>query len=123
MRVIIAGSRAITDIYYVRQAIYHSGFLITEVICGCAKGVDSLGRDWAKDNGIGVREVPAIWRGRDGVYNPKAGFERNRRMAGYADALIAVWDGESGGTKNMIDEARKRGIQIFAFINPLAVYF
>lgn len=38
-----------------------------------------------------------------------AGLKRNGRMADYGDALIAVWDGESPGTKNMIDQMRKRG--------------
>ena len=29
-----------------------------------------------------------------------------------ADALIAFWDGKSRGTKNMIDTATKRGLQV-----------
>jgi hypothetical protein len=33
-------------------------------------------------------------------------------MAEYADALIAIWDGESRGTKNMIEEATKRGLRV-----------
>ena len=37
---------------------------------------------------------------------------RNRQMAENADALIAYWDGESRGTKNMIEEAKKRGLKI-----------
>ena len=36
-----------------------------------------------------------------------AGPIRNRQMAEYADCLIAVWDGKSRGTKNMIDEMNK----------------
>jgi hypothetical protein len=34
-------------------------------------------------------------------------------MAEYADALIAIWDGESRGTKNMIEEATKRGLRVY----------
>ena len=37
-------------------------------------------------------------------------------MAEYADALIAVWDGESRGTMHMIDIARERGLTVAAFI-------
>jgi hypothetical protein len=37
-------------------------------------------------------------------------------MAKYADALIAVWDGKSRGTKNMIDEAKKLGLKVYVKI-------
>ena len=30
----------------------------------------------------------------------------------YADALIAVWDGSSRGTGNMVNEARKMGLKV-----------
>jgi hypothetical protein len=33
-------------------------------------------------------------------------------MADNADALIAFWDGESKGTKNMIDNARRKGLAV-----------
>lgn len=33
-------------------------------------------------------------------------------MAQYANHLIAFWDGESKGTKNMIDEATKQGLLV-----------
>ena len=36
-------------------------------------------------------------------------------MAEYGDALIAIWDGESRGTKNMIEEATKRKLQVFVY--------
>jgi hypothetical protein len=35
-------------------------------------------------------------------------------MALYADALIAVWDGESRGTKHMLDIAHREGLQVFS---------
>ena len=114
MKTIIAGSRTILNIEYVNTATLHSGFQITEVVCGEAKGPDLLGRLWAELRGIPVRSAPAKWRV-DGVYNPRAGFERNQEMADYADALIAVWDGESGGTKDMIARARKAKLQVFIY--------
>jgi hypothetical protein len=33
-------------------------------------------------------------------------------MAGMADALIAVWDGKSRGTKNMIETAQSMGLKL-----------
>ena len=34
-------------------------------------------------------------------------------MAENAEALIAVWDGMSRGTKNMIDTAKSLGLRVF----------
>jgi hypothetical protein len=36
-------------------------------------------------------------------------------MAGKAEALVAVWDGASRGTKHMIREAGKRGLRVFVY--------
>jgi hypothetical protein len=36
-------------------------------------------------------------------------------MAAYADALIAFWDGESKGTKNMIALAEQAGLIVKVF--------
>lgn len=117
MKVIIAGSRNITDLKIVEEAIAASMFDITEVVCGDCRGVDKLGEKWAKANGIPVKHFPAEWDNFDletvtvktnrwgKRYNAAAGFVRNSRMAEYADALIAIWDGQSPGTNNMIDEA------------------
>lgn len=42
----------------------------------------------------------------------KAGPIRNAKMADNADALIAFWDGQSRGTKNMIETAKMKGLEI-----------
>ena len=34
-------------------------------------------------------------------------------MAAYAEALIAVWDGVSGGTKDMIERAKAHGLKVY----------
>lgn len=98
MKVIVAGSRTITEMEHLEEAIQASGLAITEVVCGEAAGVDRMGRHWAERNNIPVQSFPAAWE-RD---RRMAGFERNVRMAEYADALIAVWDGWSTGTAHMI---------------------
>ena len=108
MKVILAGSRTITDIEALHTAIRESGFEITEVVCGEASGVDRLGRWWAGQHGIPVASFPADWT-KDGH---RAGYKRNQRMAAYADALIAVWDGESVGTPHMIGVALAAGLKI-----------
>lgn len=109
MRVIIAGSRTINDIALVRIAINNSGFTITEVVCGGAKGVDRLGEQWAKENDISIEYFLADWD----MYGRRAGILRNSQMAKYADALITVWDGVSPGTNNMIAVMSKLGKPIY----------
>jgi hypothetical protein len=34
-------------------------------------------------------------------------------MGDFADALIAIWDGKSTGTKNMIDYETKKGLMVY----------
>lgn len=111
MKVIIAGSRSLLGIDLVEQAVNSSGFDITEVVSGhCPKGIDSSGEDWAFINQIPVKPFPAEWH-KYGKY--KAGFIRNHQMGDYAEALIAIWDGKSGGTKDMVDYMRKLGKPVY----------
>ena len=109
MRVIIAGSRFITDYDLVVKAVKESGFEITEVVCGAANGVDSLGERYAKENGIKLSYFYADWKG----LGKRAGHARNIQMGNYGEALIAVWDGESKGTKHMINYAKKKKLLVY----------
>ena len=113
MRVIIAGSRSGVRYRDVELAIRESGWAddITVVISGGAMGVDTGGETWAQQHGRDIERFPIRemdWH----AHGKAAGPIRNRRMAEAADALIAVWDGESRGTRNMIYEARKRGLPV-----------
>lgn len=98
MKVIIAGSRHITDRLGLFKAIKQSGFDITEVVSGTSRGVDTLGEAYARANDIPIKEFPANWS----KFGNYAGPVRNNEMAKYADAAIILWDGESRGTLNMI---------------------
>lgn len=104
MRVIIAGSRNISDYKLIAETIIKSGFNITEVVSGCATGVDTLGEQWARANDVPIKEMPANWN----RHGNSAGPIRNRDMAEYADAAIIIWDGESRGTRNMIENMIRR---------------
>lgn len=115
MRVIVAGSREIADLATVARAIEYSGFKVTEVVSGRARGVDRLGEAWADANGVPVKPFPAQWRRADGSVDKGAGHKRNEQMAQYADALVAVWDGKSTGTEDMIRRADKRGLSIYVY--------
>lgn len=115
MKTIIAGSRSITSLSVVNAAVTASGFAVSEVVSGRARGVDILGEQWAAVRGVPVRGFPARWRRADGSVDRGAGFARNQQMADYADALIAVWDGESRGTADMVRRAKSRGLKVFVY--------
>lgn len=109
MKVIIAGSRSANCLLELESAIRKSGlWKIDEVVSGTARGADSLGEKWANDHRIPVKRFPADWD----TFGKSAGYRRNEEMARYADALIALWDGESRGTKHMIDIARSKGLSV-----------
>jgi hypothetical protein len=112
MKVIVAGSRTICDYHIVNTAIWASGFKITEVVSGGARGVDTLGERWAKLNRIPVRRFLAEWE----KFGRSAGPRRNEQMAYYGDALILIWDGKSAGSRNMLNIARARRLKIAAFV-------
>ena len=104
MKVVIAGSRNIHDYALIVDTINKSGYDITEVVSGCAFGVDRVGERWARVNNIVINEMPAEWS----KYDKAAGALRNKAMAEYADAAIIIWDGHSPGTRNMIENMIRR---------------
>jgi len=119
MKLIIFGSRSFVDDYFDKNTgdtiltgnyqllstivesckCYKDG-LITEEICGMAKGADMLGRKWAMSKGIPVREMPAQWND----FGLAAGPIRNDAMAKIGDKAIGFWTGvkSHSGTFNMI---------------------
>ncbi len=111
MKTIIAGGRDVKKIDYIRQAVTQSEFEITEIVSGGAPGADWLGELWAAENKIPLRRFNADW----GRHGKAAGPIRNREMANYGEALIAVWDGKSKGTKNMIEQAQAKRLKVFIF--------
>lgn len=109
MKVIIAGGREITDYDLVLKAVLNAGFDITAVVSGGARGVDAMGERFAEEAGIQLFKFPADWD----KHGRAAGPIRNQVMGDFADALIAIWDGQSRGTKHMIDYATKKGLKVY----------
>jgi hypothetical protein len=77
-----------------------------------APGVDRLGLQWAKDCDIPIEEYPAEWD----RLKEAAGTIRNVRMAEKAEALIAIWDGNSPGTKHMITIAKHKKLKVYVHL-------
>lgn len=110
MKTIIAGSRTIKEYIHVVNAIKESRFEITEIVSGTAQGVDRLGELYGKYNNIPVKQFPADWS-----LGKRAGMIRNQQMSDYADAAIIIWDGVSRGSANMIETAKKDGLEVFVY--------
>lgn len=124
MKLVIAGSRSITDYNILRKAIIQSGIWeahkrAIEVVSGKADGVDTLGEEFASKAGlIDPHEFPANWDDVDAPgavvryvkygkhkgkpFNVLAGSWRNQEMANFADAALVVWDGKSTGSLDMV---------------------
>jgi len=120
MRVIVAGSRSITDYEKVKQILDTSPYKITCLVNGLANGVDTLAYHWAKENKIKIDCYPANWY----KHGKGAGFMRNYQMAHNADACIVIWDGNSPGSKHMIQTAKKLNLYLHVVnINELTSSF
>jgi len=112
-KVIIAGSRGFSnykllketcDKYLREKKKTHN----VVVISGHARGADTLGEKYASDEDLDLEIYPADWK----KYGKSAGFMRNEQMADISDAVIAFWNGESHGTKHMIDIAEEKGLNV-----------
>jgi predicted Rossmann fold nucleotide-binding protein DprA/Smf involved in DNA uptake len=113
MKVIIAGSRNVKfTLEELDTLIVKSEYKITEVISGGAKGIDKLGERWAAKHEILLSVYHADWE----TYGKKAGILRNKQMVDHADALIAVWDGQSHGTQSTIKFAHEKQIPVIVVI-------
>lgn len=110
-KVIIAGSRGFSNYKLLREQC--NKYLREKrntcniiIVSGHARGADTLGEKYAQDEGFDLEIYPAQWK----KLGKQAGFRRNEQMAEVADALIAFWDGESHGTKHMIDIMTNKGL-------------
>jgi hypothetical protein len=110
-RIIIAGGRDFTNYSFLCQAMD----ILTEnlpkhaiqVVCGEAKGADTLGKNWAIERGYSVKSFLADWSS-----GRSAGIQRNIAMGDYATHLVAFWNGISKGTKHMIDYAESKNLKV-----------
>lgn len=114
MKLIIAGSRTITDFKIVKDAFNNFKFKedVTEIVEGGARGVDSLARELAEKLNIPCTTMAANWYDKYDRLNRSAGYRRNVDMANYADMVLAIWDHQSKGTKHMIDIANDREMYV-----------
>ena len=120
MRIIIAGSRDFNNYDLLKKEVLNivkddnRPKELVKIISGGARGADTLGEYFAKEFGLEVKRFIPDW---DSL-GKRAGYVRNADMAKYAvqdghyGLLIAFWNGESRGTKHMIDLANKYGLEV-----------
>lgn len=107
----IVGSRSFTDYRLLKETVdgfYASpGKEITEIVSGGAKGADTLAERYAKENNIPLIRLRPKWKDSKGVYNARAGFDRNKDIVARSEHVVAFWDGKSTGTRDSINEAKR----------------
>lgn len=111
LKIIIAGSRSITNYNALIQAIDAAiqAYVIVpassfEIVSGGAKGVDTLARRYAIEFNYPLTEMKPQYQNNN---DREAPLRRNIDIANYGDVLVAVWDGMSTGTQHIISYMQK----------------
>ncbi len=113
--IVIAGGRGFDDYDYLQHCMDAVKYLYSDheitVVSGGARGADTLAEQWAGEQHLVFNEMNADWE----RFGKRAGLLRNHDMAKIGNVLCAFWDGKTRGTRNMIGEAMKEGLEIHIF--------
>ena len=101
MKVAVIGSRGFNDYELVVKTL--SKMTITLLVSGGAKGADSLGEQYAIENNIETKIFLPDWE----KHKRAAGMIRNTDIINESEVVVAFWDGESKGTLDSINKAKK----------------
>ena len=99
MKLLVAGSRSITD-FDLSPYISNN---VDVIISGGAMGIDTLAEQYADLHRISKY----IIRPRYDLYGRAAPLWRNEQMVDISDAVLIIWDGYSRGTQYTIKYAKK----------------
>ena len=108
MKLLIIGSRTITDFDLANHIPEETELIIS----GGAKGIDTVAEKYADEHGIEKLIIKPQYE----KYGRAAPIRRNEEMVDAADRVLAIWDGESRGTKYTLNYARKKGKEIIEII-------
>ena len=123
IRAIIAGDRNWADSeleFKIRSLLQQipldpTGRRIAEIVHGACYGVDLTADRIAREMGFTVWSFPADWN----QYGRAAGPIRNKQMldfAGQGQVVVYLFHKnieQSKGTKNMMNQAKKKGVPVF----------
>lgn len=82
----------------------------TTVITGMARGADSLGKEWAIENNLGVDRFPADWE----KHGKAAGAIRNQQMLDSGVDYAVQFPG-GNGTADMRRRLDKAGVKVYEY--------
>ena len=99
MRLAIIGSRTLS-IKNIGQYLPQG---VTEIVSGGARGIDTAAAEYAKANGFVFTEFSPDYA----QFKKSAPLKRNLKIAQYADAVLAFWDGISKGTMQTMTLVKK----------------
>ncbi len=77
---------------------------VSEIVSGGARGIDTAARQYAKEKGIKLTEFFPDYA----TFGKRAPLLRNLEIIDYCDMALAFWDGQSRGTKFVIENCRKK---------------
>ena len=108
MKLAIVGSRGLS----VDDLEQYVPKFVTEIVTGGAKGIDSCAINYAQNHQINlVTFLPDYRR-----YGRGAPLKRNVQIIEYADCVLVFWDGQSRGTRFVIDECQRRNRPLHLYI-------
>lgn len=114
-KILIAGSRSIElDTHFIQGTLLQLGFWDwnnIEIVHGGARGVDTAADNFANAFSLSKKIFPY-----KSEFGKAGGHIRNKEMGDYSHELILIWDGESKGSKNMLETMKKLGKPIYEII-------
>lgn len=87
---------------------------VTEIVSGGARGVDACAREYALAHGIKLTEFLPQYN----KYGRAAPLKRDLQIIDHADMVIAFWDGQSRGTKYVIENCKKVNKKVMVYQKP-----
>ena len=116
----VVGSRSINLIDHVQSAVASSPWWGSPIalddfkfVSGGADGVDTLIETLAEEKEWEVGVIEPDYSDWSRGHPAKV---RNTEIVERSDAIVAVWDGKSTGTRDTIDKALDRGVPIYVHV-------
>lgn len=114
MKLAVIGSRDFLDYELLKKELdrFRQHTNIDVIVSGGARGADTLAKRYADENGITPQIILADWN----LHGSDAGFLRNTDIVKECDAVMAFWNGKSGGTLDSMKKAKQAKKQVIQIL-------